>query len=36
MRASNEHKKVNQTQTQGIVIEVRAPSSTSPPSPEGF
>ena len=36
MKVEQEQGKVNQTQTQGYVIEVRAPSSTSPPSPEGF
>ena len=36
MKVEQEQGKVNQTQTQGFVIEVRAPSSTSPPSPEGF
>ena len=36
MKEMQEQGKVNQSQTQGYVIEVRAPSSTSPPSPEGF
>ena len=36
MKGMQEQGKVNQSQTQRYVIEIRAPSSTSPPSPEGF
>ena len=36
MKVVQEQGKVNQTQTPRFVIEVRALSSTSPPSPEGF
>ena len=36
MKVEQEQGKVNQTQTLRIVIEVRAPRSTSLPSPEGL